>query len=58
VSNDAARADAWATAFNLMNEQDIKTTLFNQPDMWVFARRQNGEYFTLNAPNLSSVRFL
>lgn len=58
VSTDAARADAWATAFNLMDEQEIRLTLVNQPDMWVFARRRNGEYFTLNAPDASSIRFL
>ena len=58
VSTDAARADAWATAFNLMDERDIKLRLANRPDMWVFAKRRNGGYFTLNAPNASSIRFL
>ena len=50
VSNDAARADAWATAFNLMGEPQISAALDHLPDMWVFARRRNGEHFKLNAP--------
>lgn len=57
VSRDAARADAWATAFNLMEEQDISATLQSQPDMAVFARRRDGEHFTLNAPAIIPVSF-
>lgn len=57
VSRDAARADAWATAFNLMDEQDISATLQSQPDMAVFARRRDGEHFTLNAPAIIPVSF-
>lgn len=58
VSDDAARADAWATVFNLMERSEIEAILRNLPNTWVFARRRNGEYFTLNAPNRSLVTFL
>ncbi|KAB0564474.1 FAD:protein FMN transferase [Brucella pituitosa] len=58
VSDDAARADAWATAFNLMERPEIEVILRNLPNTWVFARRRNGEYCTLNVPNASSITFL
>lgn len=57
VSDDAARADAWATAFNLMEEPEINAALQNLPDMWVFIKRRNGEHFTLNAPPVIQLHY-
>ncbi|KAB2665284.1 FAD:protein FMN transferase [Brucella tritici] len=43
VARDAARADAWATAFSLMDENQIKATILGQTEMSVIAQKRSGE---------------
>lgn len=43
VANDAARADAWATAFSLMDKDKIEAVVRSEPDMFVIARARSGE---------------
>lgn len=57
VAPDAARADAWATAFNLMDERQIRAALRRLPDVTVLARRRSGESLTLSAASIIPVSF-
>ncbi len=47
VARDAARADAWATAFSLMDETQIKATIRGQSEMSVVAQKRSGERMLL-----------
>lgn len=47
VAGNAARADAWATAFSLMDENQIRATLKNLPDISVVAQKRSGERIAL-----------
>ncbi|MBR7652519.1 FAD:protein FMN transferase [Brucella oryzae] len=48
VASDAARADAWATAFSLMDERQINATIRSRPGMFVIARKRSGERIVLD----------
>lgn len=47
VAGEAARADAWATAFSLMDENQIRATLKHLPDISVVAQKRSGERIAL-----------
>lgn len=49
VTRDAARADAWATAFSLMDENQIRAAIRSQPDMSVIAQKRSGERVMLSS---------
>ena len=43
IAPDAARADAWATAFSLMDENQIKAAIRGQTKMSVIAQKRSGQ---------------
>nr|BAH28832.1 NosX protein [Brucella anthropi] len=43
VARDAARADTWATAFSLMDKNQIEAVIGSKPDMSVIAQTRSGE---------------
>ncbi|MFB8340145.1 FAD:protein FMN transferase [Brucella cytisi] len=49
VARDAARADAWATAFSLMDKNQIKAVIGSEPDMSVIAQTRSGERVVLSS---------
>ncbi|MEL4374960.1 FAD:protein FMN transferase [Brucella cytisi] len=49
VARDAARADAWATAFSLMDKNQIKVVIGSEPDMSVIAQTRSGERVVLRS---------
>ncbi|MCQ9145397.1 FAD:protein FMN transferase [Ochrobactrum sp. BTU2] len=49
VARDAARADAWATAFSLMDKNQIEAVIGSQQDMSVIAQTRSGERIGLGS---------
>ena len=47
VARDAARADTWATAFSLMDKNQIEAVIGSKPDMSVIAQTRSGERVAL-----------
>nr|WP_029928814.1 FAD:protein FMN transferase [Ochrobactrum sp. UNC390CL2Tsu3S39] len=47
VARDAARADTWATAFSLMDKNQIEAVIGSEPDMSVIAQTRSGERVAL-----------
>ena len=49
VARDAARADTWATAFSLMDKNQIEAVIGSQQDMSVIAQTRSGERIGLGS---------
>lgn len=49
LARDAARADAWATAFSLMDKHQIEAVIGSEPDMSVIAQTRSGERVALGS---------
>ena len=49
LARDAARADAWATAFSLMDKHQIEAVIDSEPDMSVIAQTRSGERVALGS---------